>query len=37
MPQIYGVNFGENSDANHHLELEGHERVNVRLIFGIGF
>ena len=37
MPQIYGVNFGENPDANHHLELEGHERVNVRLIFGIAF
>ena len=37
MPQIYGVNFGENPDANHHLELEGHERVNVRLVFGISF
>jgi hypothetical protein len=37
MPQIYGANFGENPDANHHLELEGHERVNVRLIFGISF
>ena len=35
MPQIYGANFGENPDANRHLELEGHERVNVRLVFGI--
>jgi len=35
MPQIYGANFGENPDANTHLELEGHERVNIRLIIGI--
>ena len=37
MPQIYGANFGGNPDSNRHLELEGHERVNVRLIFGISF
>ena len=37
MPQIYGANFGENPDDNRHLELEGHERVNIRLIFGISF
>jgi len=37
MPQIYGANFGENPDANRHLELEGHERVNIRLIIGISF
>jgi len=37
MPQVFGVNFSENVDDNHHLELEGHERVNVRLIFGISF
>ena len=34
-PQIYGANFGENPDANTSLELEGHERVNIRLIIGI--
>jgi len=37
LPQIYGNNFQGNPDANHGLELEGHERINVRLIFGIGF
>jgi hypothetical protein len=37
MPQILGVNFAENVDDDHHFELEGHERVNVRLIFGISF
>ena len=37
MPQIYGANFGGDPDGNHHLELEGHERVNIRLIFGVGF
>lgn len=34
-PQIYGANLGENPDANTSLELEGHERVNIRLIIGI--
>jgi hypothetical protein len=37
MPQIYGANFTGNPDNNHHLELEGHERVNLRLIFGVDF
>jgi hypothetical protein len=37
MPQIYGANFDGDPDNNHHLELEGHERVNVRLIVGISF
>jgi hypothetical protein len=37
MPQIVGANFSENADNNHSLELQGHERLNVRLIFGIGF
>jgi hypothetical protein len=37
MPQIVGANFAGNADNNHALELEGHERLNVRLIFGIGF
>lgn len=37
LPQVYGANFGANPDANPHLELEGHERVNIRLVFGISF
>jgi len=37
MPQIYGANFIGNPDHNPHLELEGHERWNVRLVFGFGF
>jgi hypothetical protein len=37
MPQVVGANFAENVDGNHSLELEGHERWNVRLIFGISF
>lgn len=37
MPQIYGANFIDNPDRNHHLDLEGHERVNTRLIFGFSF
>jgi len=37
LPQIYGANFGANPDGNTHLELADHERVNVRLIFGIDF
>jgi len=32
MPQIYGANFSGNIDGNTHLELEGHERLNVRLL-----
>ena len=36
-PQIYGVNFGADPDGNRRLELEGHERINLRLIFGIDF
>jgi hypothetical protein len=37
LPQIYGANFSGNPDHNDSLELEGHERVNVRLLFGISF
>lgn len=37
MPQVAGANFADNADGNHSLELEGHERLNIRLIFGIGF
>lgn len=35
MPQIYGTNFSGDPDGNRHFELEGHERVNIRLLIGI--
>ena len=37
MPQIYGANFEGNPDNDTHLDLDGHERINVRLIFGFSF
>jgi hypothetical protein len=37
MPQLFGANFSGNVDGNHRLELEGHERLNVRLITGFSF
>lgn len=37
MPQVYGANFSGDPDRNPHLELEGHERWNVRLILGFSF
>ena len=37
MPQVVGANFAQNADGNHALDLEGHERWNARLIFGISF
>ena len=37
MPQVYGANYGGDPDGNASLELEGHERYNVRLIFGWNF
>jgi len=37
MPQVLGVNFVENVDKDHILELEGHERVNARLVIGFSF
>ena len=38
MPQIWGDNFhGSDPDGNHGLELEGHERWNIRLIAGFSF
>jgi hypothetical protein len=37
MPQIYGGNFTGNPDQNPRLELEGHERLNVQLLFGFSF
>ena len=35
MPQVFGANFTGNPDHNHHLELQGHERVNIRLVVGL--
>jgi hypothetical protein len=35
MPQIFGANFNGNPGGNSQLELEGHERVNIRLMIGI--
>ena len=38
MPQVWGATFhNENPDGNTHLELEGHERWNTRLIVGFSF
>jgi hypothetical protein len=37
MPQIFGASFHGNPDGNRWLELEGHERWNIRLIFGFSF
>jgi hypothetical protein len=37
MPQIVGANFADNADGDHHFELEGHERLNIRLIAGFTF
>ena len=38
MPQIWGETFhNENPDGNRSLELEGHERLNARLIIGFSF
>jgi len=37
MPQIFGRNFIDNPSQSDHLDLEGHERLNVRLVVGIGF
>lgn len=37
LPQVWGSNFGRNPDGFGNLDLDGHERVNVRLLFGIDF
>ena len=39
MPQVWGTNTsgGNDPDRESGLELEGHERVDARLVFGIGF
>jgi hypothetical protein len=34
MPQIYGWNNSSSQDGNSHLELNGHEKLNIRLLFG---
>ncbi len=35
LPQIFGANFNGNPGGNSWLELEAHERLNVRLIFSL--
>jgi len=37
MPQVFGANFHNDPDGNDYLDLEGHERWNVRLIVGLSF
>jgi len=37
LPQLFGANFADNADGDHHFELEGHERLNIRLIAGVTF
>jgi len=37
MPQIYGWNNRDSQDGNSHLELNDHEKLNVRLLFGLNF
>ena len=37
MPQVYGANYDGDQDGNSSLELEGHERWNVRFLFGLTF
>jgi len=34
---VLGANFSDNVDRNHRLELQGHERWNMRLIAGFSF
>lgn len=35
LPQIYGWNNSASQDGNSHLELNDHEKLNVRLLFGL--
>ncbi len=37
MPQLFGANFAGDADGDRHFELEGHERLNIRLMAGISF
>ena len=35
LPQVFGANFNGNPGGNSWLELEAHERLNVRLVFSL--
>lgn len=37
MPQIHGWNNSSNQDGNSHLELNDHEKLKLRLLFGFNF
>jgi len=37
LPQVYGQNFQGNPDQEVHLDLDGHEKINVRLLVGVSF
>ena len=37
MPQVYGANFNGDPDGVHALDLDGHEKINVRLLVGFSF
>src|SRR5258708_6920728 len=37
MPQIYGAKFNGNPGGDPRLELEAHERYNIRMLVGISF
>ncbi|MHB8519967.1 MAG: DUF6662 family protein [Limisphaerales bacterium] len=37
LPQVYGTNFLGQPHGSRALDLKGHERVNVRLLFGVEF
>lgn len=37
MPQLYGWNNSSSPDGDKHLELNDHEKVNVRLLLGFNF
>jgi len=37
MPQVYGWNNSRSQDGNTGLELNDHEKVNIRLLFGFNF
>lgn len=37
MPQIYGWNNSSSQDGNQNLDLNDHERINIRLLFGFNF
>jgi hypothetical protein len=37
LPQVYGKNFQADGDGEPDFDLEGHEKINIRLLFGITF